>query len=333
MSGPLDRLKDKDRQKLAGGAPRFRKPMLATLTHDLFSDDKWIFERKLDGERCLAVCRKGDVRLYSRNRNLLNDSYPELAEALESKEANNFVVDGEIVAFKGRLTSFSALQPRMQIKDPQKASMATARIYYYVFDILQLGHQILLKLPLTTRKKVLKALFDFEDPLRYTPHRNGTGEDYYKEACRKGWEGLIAKQRQSIYTGSRSKKWLKFKCVLRQEFVIGGFTEPGGTRIGLGALLVGYYREKDLVFAGRVGTGFDDDTLRRLHRKLARKERKTSPFKEAQIDSGGEIHWATPRLVCEIGFTEWTPNGKLRHPRFLGLRRDKDPAEVIREDQ
>jgi DNA ligase D-like protein (predicted ligase) len=330
---PLKTLKDKERKNLDSGSPRFHQPMLATLTHGRFSDAQWIFERKLDGERCLAVCRNGEVSLYSRNEKLLNDTYPELAEALQARSADNFVVDGEIVAFEGRLTSFSALQPRMQIKDAAKARQTAPRVYYYIFDALHCGNQNLMRLPLTARKKVLKALFDFTDPLRFTSHRNRDGEDYYTEACRKGWEGLIAKQKQSAYVCSRSKKWLKFKCVLRQEFVIGGFTDPAGSRIGIGALLIGYYEKGCLVFAGKVGTGFDDQTLESLRRKLDRMERKTSPFKSDTAPAGDNIHWVTPKLVSEIGFTEWTRGGKLRHPRFQGLRRDKAPEKVVREDK
>jgi DNA ligase D-like protein (predicted ligase) len=278
------------------------------------------------------MCRNSKVSLYSRNEKLLNGTYPGLAEALQAQSAENFVVDGEIVAFKGRLTSFSALQPRMQIKDAAKARKASPRVYYYIFDALHCGNQSLMRLPLAARKKVLKALFDFTDPLRFTPHRNGHGEDYYNEACRKGWEGLIAKQKQSTYVCSRSKQWLKFKCVLQQEFVIGGFTDPQGSRIGLGALLIGYYKKGHLVFAGKVGTGFDDQTLKSLRRKLDRMERKTPPFTEA-APAGDTIHWVAPRLVSEIGFTEWTADGKLRHPRFQGLRRDKAPEKVVREDK
>jgi DNA ligase D-like protein (predicted ligase) len=330
---PLQKLKNKERKNLHSVSPRFHTPMLATLTHDRFSDAQWIFERKLDGERCLAVCRSGEVSLYSRNEIPLNDTYPGLAEALQAQSADNFVVDGEIVAFRGRLTSFSALQPRMQVKDAHKARQTSPRVYYYIFDVLHCGNQSLMRLPLTARKKVLKALFDFTDPLRFTPHRNRDGEDYYNEACRKGWEGLIAKQKQSTYVCSRSKKWLKFKCVLQQEFVIGGFTDPKRSRVGLGALLLGYYKKGRLVFAGKVGTGFDDQTLKSLRRKLDRMERKTSPFKSDAAPAGDNIHWVTPRLVSEIGFTEWTTDGKLRHPRFLGIRRDKKPENVIREDR
>lgn len=153
---------------------------------------------------------------------------------------------------------------------------------------------------------------------------------YLEEACRKGWEGLIAKKADGPYRHARSRDWLKLKCVHRQELVVGGWTEPHGARTGFGALLVGYHRNGELVYAGKVGTGYDDNALEDLSRRLRRLERKTPPFDQGDLPSGG-VHWATPKSVAEVGFTEWTDAGKLRHPRYLGLRRDKDPADVVRE--
>lgn len=172
--------------------------------------------------------------------------------------------------------------------------------------------------------------FSYERPLRFTAHRNREGESYYQNACRKGWEGVIAKRANSQYAHSRSKDWLKFKCSNQQEFVIGGYTDPKGERIGFGALLIGYYEDKELSFAGKVGTGFDDQTLRSMSKKLSSLERKSSPFASEDISNKG-IHWVSPKLVAQVGFTEWTDDGKLRHPRFIGLRRDKNPREVVRE--
>jgi ATP-dependent DNA ligase len=167
--------------------------------------------------------------------------------------------------------------------------------------------------------------------LQYTEHRETEGEIYYREACRKGWEGVIAKNGDSAYVSARTRHWLKFKCVREQEFVIGAYTDPQGGRIGFGALLVGFYRGGKLVYAGKVGTGFDTDTLQRLGRKLAQLETATSPFAGEGLPRRG-VHWVKPRLVAQIAFTEWTPGEKLRHPRFLGLREDKRPEEVVRED-
>ncbi|MGA7271575.1 MAG: non-homologous end-joining DNA ligase [Acidimicrobiia bacterium] len=309
--------------------PEQLEPMLATLTDEAFSHPAWIYERKLDGERCLAWVTGGEALLRSRSGRDNTSSYPEVAEALTERARADLVVDGEIVAFEGRITSFQRLQPRMQISDPGQARRSGVAVYYYVFDLVHLDDFDLSDLELRSRKKLLKRAIDFGDPLRFTPHRNQEGEDYFEEACRKGWEGLIAKDAHSGYVTGRSRKWLKFKCVHRQELVIGGYTDPKGARQGLGALLVGYYRKGDLVYAGKVGTGFDQETLERLGHELGSLERSTSPF--TRTPDGDGVHFVTPRLVGEFGFTEWTRGGKLRHPRFLGLRRDKDPKEVVRE--
>ncbi len=168
--------------------------------------------------------------------------------------------------------------------------------------------------------------------MRFTPHRNGDGLDYFHEACDKGWEGLIAKRADAPYRHDRSKDWLKFKCGNRQEFVIAGFTEPGGSRVGFGALVLGYYEKDALVYAGRVGTGFDDELLEDLRAKMDRMSRETTPFD--RLPDGADdkdVHWITPKLVGEVAFTEWTDAGELRHPRFMGLRDDKEPEDVRRE--
>lgn len=315
------------------------KPMLATLEHEAFSHPDWIYERKLDGERCIVVKEGDDVTLYSRTEKELNNAYPELAEAFE-KQDGSFVVDGEIVAFDGDVTSFSKLQPRMQVDDPEEARSSGVAVYFYAFDMLESAGKDLTDKPLEERKSALKQAFEYEDPIRYMAHRNEEGKQYLEEACAKGWEGLIAKNRNSSYVQGRSRRWLKLKCTARQEFVIGGYTKPHGERIGFGALLVGYYEKRGggaLRYAGKVGTGYDDDTLQSLHARMQKLERKTPPFTPYEDDElpGKEITWITPSLVCEVGFTEWTaPPGspaKLRHPRFLGLRRDKDPKDVVRE--
>jgi DNA ligase D-like protein (predicted ligase) len=304
--------------------------MLATLTDRRFSDPAWIFEPKLDGVRCLAFRAGADVRLLSRNRLRLNDRYPELAEALVMQQVDDFVVDGEIVAFDGNRTSFQRLQRRMQLRDPHAARRTGVAVFLYVFDVLHVQGRDVSELPLRLRKSVLRRLLVFRDPLRFTPHRNAQGEAYWRQACAKGLEGVIAKRADAPYVHARSGDWLKFKCVNEQEFVIGGFTDPKGSRRGFGALLLGHYRGDDLLYAGKVGTGFDEEQLAALRRRLDRLERDRPPFAAGKLPRVG-VHWVRPELVGQVGFAEWTRDGQLRHPRFLGLRQDKRPREVVRE--
>jgi bifunctional non-homologous end joining protein LigD len=292
--------------------------MKATLTDARFSDPDWIFERKLDGIRCVAVRDGGATKLLSRN-NLALD-FPEVAEALDAQKRERFAVDGEVVAFDGDQTSFAKLARRGQ---------EAVRVFYYVFDVLWLDGEDVRPLPLRERKALLRDALKFDDPLRFTAHRNEDGEAFFAEACRKGWEGLIAKRADSPYGGGRSRDWLKLKCEHGQELVIGGFTEPKGTRIELGALLVGYYDDGRLRYAGKVGTGFDRETLRSLGKQLRARRRDDSPFSETIRERG--VTWVEPELVAQIGFAEWTGDGRLRHPRFLGLREDKAAREVLRE--
>ena len=331
MMDALKRLPDAVQENLREtDPPQWTSPMLATLTDRRFSDEHWLYERKLDGERCLGFRTGGDVRLRSRNREDLNPTYPELVTALQNQSPAPFIVDGEVVAFSKGVSSFSRLQQRLQIDDPEEARESNVAVYYYVFDLLHLDGYDLTKIGLRHRKSVLKAALSYDDPLRFTAHRNEEGEAFFETACDKGWEGILAKKADSPYVHSRSKHWLKFKCVRRQELVIGGFTEPGGERIGFGALLLGVYDGDELVYAGKVGTGFDDDTLRRLKSHLDSMERKTPPFDQGDLPREG-VHWVTPNLVAQIGFEEWTDDDRLRQPRFLGLRRDKDPHDVIKE--
>jgi bifunctional non-homologous end joining protein LigD len=307
--------------------PPEAQAMLATLTDRYFSDPGWLFERKLDGERVLAVREHGRVRLLSRNGNPVT-GYPEIVEAL-SDGSPDLLVDGEVVAFDGNQTSFARLQRRMQIADPDRARRTGVAVHYYLFDVVYADGYDLTRLPLRQRKAVLRKALRFTDPLRYTAHRNEQGERYLRQACRAGWEGLIAKRADAPYRPGRSRDWLKFKCGHEQEFVIGGFTDPAGSRTGFGALLIGYHEHGRLRYAGKVGTGYDRDTLRRLRERLDRRETGAAPF--VAPPRGRGIHWVRPELVAEVGFSEWTDGGMLRHPRFLGLRRDKSPDQVIRE--
>ena len=314
--------------------PDWLDPMLATLTDDYFSDPNWIFERKLDGERMLIYCQDGEVTLYTRNQKTGNTAYPELVETIEDMHLPNCIIDGEIVAFDGNITSFSKLHSRMHITNEEHARASNVRVYYYLFDILYYDGYLITDVPLRKRKHALKQVITFSDPIRYTQHRVEDGKQIHKEACEKDWEGIIAKAADSSYTHSRSNKWLKFKCVNEQEFIIIGYTDPKGSRIGFGALLIGYYDNDTLRYAGRIGTGFDDTTLQELHEKFQAHVVKESPLPKSERDDVSNIdsiHWLEPHFVCQAGFTEWTSNGKLRHPRYLGLRRDKKPKQVTQE--
>ncbi|HVY78732.1 MAG TPA: non-homologous end-joining DNA ligase [Solirubrobacterales bacterium] len=302
--------------------------MKATLTERRFSDPGWLFERKLDGVRAIAVKSGGEVRLVSRSGRPLV-AYPELTEALAADAAAEFVADGEIVAFEGSQTSFARLQGRMQIQDPEQARRTGIPVFLYLFDLLYFDGHDLRQLPLRKRKSLLRRALSFAGPIRYTSHRNEHGEEYFREACAKGWEGLIAKRAASPYSQRRSGDWLKFKCAHEQELVIGGFTPPRGSRKRFGALLVGYYERGELRYAGKVGTGFSERVLEDLGDRLERLRTERSPFGRDGLPR--EARWVRPELVGQFAFSEWTGDGKLRHPRYLGLRDDKRPPEVIRE--
>jgi bifunctional non-homologous end joining protein LigD len=303
-------------------APRHAGAMKAVLTDDRFSDPDWIFERKLDGIRCIAIRSGADVRLLSRNDLPLNGRYPEIADALLAERCQAFAVDGEVVAFDRAQTSFARLAQR---------GHARVAVFFYAFDIVWLDGRDVRRLPLRARKRLLRTVLDFHGPVRWTPYRNGDGESLFDEACRKGWEGLIAKRADSPYVTARSRDWLKFKCAQGQELVIGGYTAPHGSRVEFGALLLGYHRDGRLEYAGKVGTGFDEPTLRSLGAKLRELRRADSPFVDTRAIRERGVTWVEPRLVAEIGFAEWTRHGRLRHPRFLGLRDDKSASEVVRE--
>ena len=330
MSDPLRLLDDREQSLLRswqGGT--WSPPTLATLTDKRFSDQSWLYERKLDGVRVVAGADGGGPELWSRNRKRVDPAYPEVVDALADQGADRFVIDGEVVAFEGNQTSFARLQKRIHLSDPREARRTGVAVYYYVFDLVSFGGVDLTRLPLRTRKRLLRECFDFTDPLRFSSHRTGDGEAFFRQACERGWEGLIAKRGDSPYRAGRTRDWLKFKCVADQEFVIGGFTDPQGARAGFGALLVGYYDDKRFRYAGKVGTGYDERTLRDLRARLDELAQDSSPFADPVRERGA--HWVKPELVAEIGFTEWTEDGKLRHPRFTGLRNDKPASSVVRE--
>jgi len=316
--------------------PSWVEPQLATLTHERFSDPDWVYERKLDGERCLAYADQAGVRLMSRNQQDTTSRFPEIAEAVAAQRPSDpkdadLIVDGEIVAFEGVQTRFGRLQQRLGIASPSLELLREVPVYYYVFDVLYARGRDTRSMPLTERKKLLKRSLAFRDPLRFTEDRVGNGEAYWEQACRDGWEGLVVKRAGAPYAAGRSRDWLKFKCENAQEFVIGGYTDPQRSRVGFGALLLGYFDESgELVYAGKVGTGFDTKTLRDLHDRLARLEQDRPAFGKGKLPGRG-VHWVRPELVGEVAFSEWTDGGELRHPRYQGLRDDKSATEVVRE--
>ena len=314
--------------------------MLATLTEELPSGGKWVYEPKLDGIRALIYVTSGSVRIYSRNRKPLNDAYPELVEALRRAVRGEAVLDGEIVAFDDErgISSFARLQQRMQLRDPVRARRSQVAVQLYLFDCLYYERIDLTGLQLAERKSVLKDVVSSDAVVHLTEVRSNGAPAMLRKACSRGEEGIMAKRADSRYVSARSSEWLKIKCLRRQELVIGGYTAPQGSRERLGALLVGYYDDKQssqnsepaMRYAGKVGTGYDRKTLELLHERLAPLHRATSPFLQGPKPAG-EIQWVSPRLVAEIGFSEWTSAGLLRHPRFLGLRNDKPARDVRRE--
>jgi ATP-dependent DNA ligase len=281
--------------------------MAATLTDKRFKDPAWTFERKLDGIRVLAYKNGAKVELWSRNRLSLTANYPAAADAIAKLPVESVILDGEAAWAWGRL----------------------GRADYHVFDILFLDGRDLRELPLTERRKQLRGL-KLKLPLAMVPELDGDAP--WEHACAEGWEGVIAKRRDSLYESRRSPHWLKMKCEATQELVIGGFTDPQGARVGLGALLVGYYDKHDFVFAGKVGTGLDSKLLNELRTRLDKLSLVKPPFTKSTGLPKLRVHWVKPEIVVQVAFTEWTPGGKLRHPRLLGLRPDKAARDVVRED-
>jgi ATP-dependent DNA ligase len=285
-----------------GTFPEWVVPMAATLTEERHASSDWIFERKLDGIRMLAFKNGNDVKLYSRNR--LLQHYPAVAAAIADLEVHDTILDGE-----------AAWDP-------------ASRVAYHVFDILWLDGRSVMSLPLDARLELLRSL-PLRPPLAHV--KELTDKKPWERACREGWEGVIAKLRTSPYEHRRSPYWLKMKCEASQELVVGGFTDPQGSRVGLGALLVGYFDRNDFVFAGKIGTGFDTKLLLELRARLDKLEISKPPFTKAIGLPRIRAHWVQPEIVVQVKFIEWTVHGKLRHPRLVGIRYDKSPQEVVRE--
>jgi bifunctional non-homologous end joining protein LigD len=304
--------------------------MLATLTDQREFGDDWLLERKFDGERCVARKDGDAVRLESRTGKDLTGTYPEVRAAIAAQRPERLLIDGEVVAFNGDQTSFSRLQQRLGVSNPSKALVAQFPVVYCIFDLLEADGEDLTMRPLAERRALLEKAIRPRKALQISAAWDGDSERRYAEACRSGWEGLIAKRAAAPYARGRSRDWLKLKCVLEEEFVIGGYTDPAGARTDFGALLVGYYEGDQLRYAGKVGTGYSAQTLSKLGAQLRKLETPESPFADARPIPRG-THWTRPELVAQIGFAEWTGDGRLRQPRFLGLRDDKRPTEVVRE--
>lgn len=308
--------------------PKWIGPERATLSDRVPEGPGWVFETKLDGYRILAYLDRGKVRLLTRNGNDWTTKVPAVRDALKRLPARQAILDGELVAVtRGGGTSFQALQAA--IGDPR----FHPGLAYFIFDLPYFDGHDLTQAPLLSRKELLRSwLRSVGDGgiLRYSDHVDGHGQQFYDTACRHSLEGIICKRADSVYRQRRTRDWLKVKCLNRQEFVIGGFTDPAGSRAEFGALLLGVYDEVGrLRYCGRVGTGFSERTLRDIGRRLRRDERSRSPFVDPPRGRG--YHWTAPRLLAEVVFTEWTKEGQLRHPSFQGLRKDKDPREVRRE--
>ena len=316
--------------------PRFVPPMLCTLISDPLDDVNWIFEPKFDGQRILGRFDGKNVQLRSRYGHDDTLWFPEIPRALKESLTKPALVDGEIVSLdkKGK-SEFRMLQQRFHRRDPEEIARRAKQFpaYFYVFALLYIERYDITALPLIERREWLRKAVKWSERIRWTQFNPRDGVQLFREACRRGEEGIIGKRLESSYVSRRSRDWVKIKCVNRQEFVIGGFTDPEGSRVGLGALLVGYYEPdgKTLVYAGKVGTGFNREMLLDLRRRLDRLEQSGSPFQKGEPPSGPGVHWVKPELVAEIGFTEWTQNNMLRHPRFEGLRTDKKAREVRRE--
>jgi bifunctional non-homologous end joining protein LigD len=304
--------------------------MLATLTDRRDFGDDWLLERKFDGERCVAVKNGGEVRLESRTAKDLTATYPEIRAAVASQRDVELVLDGEVVAYDGNETSFSRLQQRLGLRSPSAERVAAYPVVFCVFDLLELSGEDLRDRPLVERRARLTEAILPSPALQVSQAWTDEPQRRFAEACQAGWEGLIAKRAQSHYVAGRSTDWLKLKCVWEQEFVIGGYTDPAGGRTDFGALLVGYYEDGRLRYAGKVGTGYSAAMLRDLGARLRTLETPQPPFVDARPVPHG-THWARPELVAQIAFAEWTNDGRLRQPRFLGLRDDKSPTEAVRE--
>lgn len=308
--------------------PEFIPPQLATLASAAPEGDEWLHELKFDGYRMLCHLNKGAVRFWSRNRKDWTAKFPSIAKALKEFPASTAVLDGEVMALdaKGR-ASFQKLQQSIKTGD--------SGFVFQIFDLVYLDGYDLTATPLIERKLALQSLFSSigeRSPLRYSDHVEGNGEAFFKQACEYGIEGIVSKLADSKYESTRTRNWLKVKCNQRQEFVIAGYTPSKKAFPGFGSLALGVYEKGELVYAGRVGTGFSIKQRLDLQKRLDQHSRPTSPYAVKPRDPGlRDAVWSDPKLVAEVEFTEWTADGSIRHPSFKGLREDKRPTEVRRE--
>jgi bifunctional non-homologous end joining protein LigD len=308
--------------------------MLATLQERPFSRVDWIFEIKYDGVRVLAERNGGTIELYGRNGTQITSRYPELTEALKKLSVDHFVIDGEIVALDEQgQPSFQRLQARMHLTSARdiQSAMSVAPVEAVFFDCLALDGYDLRSLPLLERKECLMRLLPRLGRARYSDHIAEAGERFFEAASERGLEGIVAKKAHSRYVGGRSRDWIKLKCQKHQEFVIGGYTDPQGGRSYFGALHLGLYEGNKLIYVSKVGTGFDEKTLKSIWEKMQPLTQRQSPFDEKSPTGRGH-HWVEPKLVCEVRFSDWTNDGGIRHPAFLGLRTDKRAEECQKEE-
>jgi bifunctional non-homologous end joining protein LigD len=310
--------------------PDFVAPQLATLVKVPPEGDEWLHELKFDGYRMLCHLNRGEVRFWSRNQKDWTGKFPNLVKALKSFPASNAIVDGEVVIVdKAGRSSFQHLQQSMR-------SSATAAFVFQIFDVIYLEGYDLTATPLLQRKLLLEQLLTSikgKTPLRYSEHVEGSGEDFFRQACEYKIEGIISKLAGSPYESTRNRNWLKSKCIKRQEFVIAGYTPSKKAFPGFGSLILGVHEKGKLIYAGRVGTGFTIKQRLELQKQLDKISQPAMPFSAKPKDPGlRDAHWAKPQLIAEVEFTEWTEDGSIRHPSFQGLREDKKAAEVIREE-
>jgi bifunctional non-homologous end joining protein LigD len=330
----LSRVNSKEIQKLTGARkaamPAFIPPQLATLVKDPPQGDEWLHELKFDGYRMLCYLNRGEVRFWSRNHKDWTNRFPTLGKAVTRLPVTNAILDGEVVAMDASgKTSFQKLQQAI-------GKTGDAGFAFQIFDVLYVDGFLLTNTPLLDRKLFLAKLLAGEtkrSPLRYSDHVAGNGRAFFKQACQFGIEGVVSKLAKSVYESTRSRNWLKVKCLRRQEFVIAGYTISDKGHPGFGSLILGVYDDGKLVYAGRAGTGFSIQQRLALRKKLDQLIQPTTPFAVKPKDPGlRRAVWTKPKLVGEVAFTEWTDDGSVRHPSFQGLREDKKPSEVIREE-
>jgi len=311
--------------------PEFLPPQLATLVEEPPKGEEWLHELKFDGYRMLCHLNHGKARFLSRNGKDWTEKFPSLSDALKKFPAVTAILDGEVVIVdKAGRSSFQRLQQAMK--------NSSSPFLFEIFDLVYLDGFNITRAPLRERKAVLEQLLTSDKlkgvrQLRYSDHVEGSGPQFFKQACEHAIEGIVSKLADSPYESTRNRNWLKTKCIKRQEFVIAGYTPSKKAFPGFGSLILGVYDKGKLVYSGRVGTGFSIKQRLEIQKKLDRISQTTMPFAVKPKDPGlREAHWARPQLVAEVEFTEWTADGSIRHPSFQGLREDKKPTEIIREE-